>query len=344
VPPQQWSHLKAGVLLLAAASTVISLVFLMSNHTWSLWFGHIDVRSYFENSAGLKPGSPVDLDGVTIGEVSAIHIDRDQPLRPVEVKMRINAPWAKDIPTESRASVQMVGLLGDTVVEIDTQHITSPPIQNGDVIATTTATSTQHLIQTFQDTDEQLTTVLARTNDVIDTLNSRKGSAGMLLNHNHRLFQTARGTVNQLDALVTDGQETLGMFTRLDKNMSQTRRGLDQMRARVRSEDGRIREWQNNTNQAMNNLKTMMIEIKSGKGSIGKLKNSRRFVVELTATRNQLQSIRAQISSGQGVIGQLVKNRTLRGHLEQRMNRVSNFMMAFRRNPQKYLTSRLEVF
>ena len=69
MPGQQevrWSQLKVGVLVIVALCALIALVFLMSNSTGGFWSSRLTLRSYFENSAGLKVGAPVLLDGVTI--------------------------------------------------------------------------------------------------------------------------------------------------------------------------------------------------------------------------------------------------------------------------------------
>jgi phospholipid/cholesterol/gamma-HCH transport system substrate-binding protein len=78
VPSQQevqWSQLKVGVLVIVAAAALTALIFLMSGSTGGIFTGKITLRSYFENAAGLKEGAPVNLEGVTVGNVSAVKID-----------------------------------------------------------------------------------------------------------------------------------------------------------------------------------------------------------------------------------------------------------------------------
>ena len=67
----QWSQLKVGVLVIVAVAALTALIFLMSGSTGGgLFSSKITLRSYFENSAGLKVGAPVNLEGVTIGTVT----------------------------------------------------------------------------------------------------------------------------------------------------------------------------------------------------------------------------------------------------------------------------------
>ena len=68
----QWSQLKVGVLVIVALAALTALIFLMSGTTGGIFTGKITLRSYFENSAGLKVGAPVNLEGVTIGNVTRL--------------------------------------------------------------------------------------------------------------------------------------------------------------------------------------------------------------------------------------------------------------------------------
>ena len=61
----QWSQLKVGVLVIVAVAALTALIFLMSGSTGGIFTRKITLRSYFENSAGLKEGAPVNLEGVT---------------------------------------------------------------------------------------------------------------------------------------------------------------------------------------------------------------------------------------------------------------------------------------
>ena len=135
MPGQQevrWSQLKVGVLVIVALSALAALIFLMSNTTGGFWSGHLMVRSYFENSAGLKVGAPVSLEGVTIGNVKGIRIVPDRKLTPVEVTMRINKKYQYGIRQDSKTSLTTLGVLGDTVVDIDSKFATAGPVQNND--------------------------------------------------------------------------------------------------------------------------------------------------------------------------------------------------------------------
>src|SRR5277367_1897539 len=149
----------------------------MSGSTGGFLAGQITVRSYFENSAGLKVGAPVNLEGVTIGNVKAIRIVPERKLTPVEVTMKVSQKYAPGLHTDSKASLETIGVLGDTVLEISSTNAKGPPLKNGDELQTTETPNLSDVIKSSQGTIEQLNTILAKVDSLVDSLNSGKGTA-----------------------------------------------------------------------------------------------------------------------------------------------------------------------
>ena len=358
MPGQQevrWSQLKVGVLVVVAVCALIALVFLMSGASGGFWTAHLRLISYFENSAGLKNGAPVNLDGVTVGNVVAIRIDASKPLTPVEVIMKVNAERARDIRSDSKSSLETVGVLGDTVVDIDSRGATGPPVRNGEVLPTTETPNLQDVIQASQGTIQQLNTILDQVNHLVNTLNSQNGSIGMLIN-NRQLYDKASKTLDELSTLVdgiSNGQGSIGKLVKDDtlyNNLNEATNGLNRIVTRVNAGGGSLGKLMkddslyNNMNQSAKQLNELLTNINAGKGSLGMLAKNPQFADKLTDTVNQLDSILTQINQGQGTIGQLMKNRELYDNADQTMQEAKGLMTAIRKNPKKYLTIHMKVF
>lgn len=358
MPGQQevrWSQLKVGVLVLVAVCALIALVFLMSGASGGFWSGHLRLISYFENSAGLKNGAPVNLDGVTVGNVVAIHIDEGKPLTPVEVVMKVNRERARDIRADSKSSLETVGVLGDTVVDIDSRGATGAPVQNGEVLPTTETPNLQDVIQASQGTIQQLDTILGQVNQLVNTLNSQNGSIGMLIN-NRQLYDKASRTLDELSSLVdgiSNGQGSIGKLVKDDtlyNNLNQATNGLNKIVAQVNSGQGSLGKLMkddtlyNNMNQSAKQLNELLTNINAGKGSLGVLAKNPQFANKLNDTVTQLDSILTQINQGQGTIGQFMKNRQFYDNANQTMQEAKGLMTAIRKNPKKYLTIHMKVF
>ena len=171
MPSQQevhWSQLKVGVLVFAAILALTALVFLMSGSTGGIFSHKLTVRSYFENSAGLKPGGPVNLEGVTVGTVKTIRIASERKLTPVEVVMKISGKFASNIRQDSQASLETVGVLGDTVVNISSKSAQKGEIAENGELPTNETPSLSDVIKSSQGTIEQFNTILAKLDNLVD--------------------------------------------------------------------------------------------------------------------------------------------------------------------------------
>ncbi|HEY6448923.1 MAG TPA: MlaD family protein [Acidobacteriaceae bacterium] len=347
--------MKVGVLVVIAIAVLISLVFLMAGNTGGFWQGHLTLRSYFENSAGLKIGAPVNLQGVTIGSVKGIRIDSSRGLTPVEVIMRINKEKAKDVHADSKASLLTVGVLGDTVVDIDSRRATGPPVPNFAELPTNESPSLQDVIQASQGTIEQLDTILTKVNTIADALSTDKGSIGALIN-DKTVYNKGLATLNELSALVdkvSSGQGSIGKLvnddTMYDELKSATQ-GLNQIVESINSGKGSAGKLlkddslYNNLNASSKNLNEILDRINRGEGSLGVLAKDPQFANKLNDTVTKLDSILTQVDSGQGSMGALLKDRKLYDHADQVMQDSSDLVKAIRKDPKKYLTIHMKIF
>jgi phospholipid/cholesterol/gamma-HCH transport system substrate-binding protein len=358
VPSQQqvqWSQLKVGVLVIVALSALAALVFLMSGSTGGFWSGKITVRSYFENSAGLKVGAPVNLEGVTIGNVKSIRIVQERKLTPVEVVMKVSKKFQDAVRVDSKSSLETIGVLGDTVVNIDSKFATGGPIQNNAELRTTETPNLTDVIKSSQGTIEQLNTILAKVDNLVDALNSGKGSIGQLIN-DPTLYNKAVLTVNQLQALVdsvASGKGSIGklfvdegLYHRIDDTASH----LQHISAELDAGQGSAGKFlkdetlYNNLKQSTDSLNQLLTGINQGKGAIGMMAKDPKFAAKLNDTITRLNSVLDKVDSGQGTLGQLVENPSLYNHADEMIQNTSNLVTAIRQDPKKYLTIRFKVF
>ncbi|MBB6142755.1 phospholipid/cholesterol/gamma-HCH transport system substrate-binding protein [Silvibacterium bohemicum] len=351
----QWSQLKVGVLVLVALSALTALVFLMSGSSGGFWTGKITVRSYFENSAGLKVGAPVNLEGVTIGNVKAVRIEPQRKLTPVEVTMKISKKFTDAVHQDSKSSLETIGVLGDTVVNIDSKFSTGPEIRDGDELKTTETPNLTDVIKSSQGTIEQLNTILAKVDNLVDSLNSGKGSIGQLIN-DPTLYNKAVLTVNQIQALVdsvASGKGSIGklvaddqLYKRIDDTVGHLQHISAQLDAGQGSAGKLLKDetLYNNLKQSTDSLNQLLAGINQGKGAIGMMAKDPQFAKKLNDTVTNLNSVLAQVDSGEGTIGKLIKDPALYNHSDEMIQNTSNLVTAIRQNPKKYLTIHFKVF
>jgi phospholipid/cholesterol/gamma-HCH transport system substrate-binding protein len=358
LPSQQqvkWSELKVGVLVLVALTALTALVFLMSGSTGGFLHGRMTLVSYFENSAGLKLGAPVNLEGVTVGNVKAIHIVPSRQLTPVEVIMRVGKEYREGIRTDSKTSLDTIGVLGDTVVDINSKFATGPPVQNNAELKTTESPNLTDVIKSSQGTIEQLDTILAKVDNLVDALNSSKGSVGRLIN-DPTLYNKALLTLNQLQTLVdeiSNGKGSIGklvtddtLYTRANDTVGKLQHIADELDNGQGTMGKLLKDdtLYNNLKQSTQNLNEILAQVNSGKGSIGMLAKNQEFANKLNDTVTKLNDVLTQINSGQGTIGKLLKDDALYNHTDQMITSTTDLIGAIRKDPKKYLTIHFKVF
>jgi phospholipid/cholesterol/gamma-HCH transport system substrate-binding protein len=135
-----------GLFLLAAIAALIILAFKISGLTSFFKPEGYDVTAAFDEIGQLKVRAPIKMGGVTIGEVTDIHLD-PSTFRAV-VKMRINQK-VNDIPNDSSASILTAGLLGDNYIAITPMYGTDYLKQGSEIQETHPAIILEKLIGQF---------------------------------------------------------------------------------------------------------------------------------------------------------------------------------------------------
>lgn len=81
----------------------------------------LKIKTYVSSAQTLKRGTPVWVDGVHVGSVTSVRLRPEVSGRPVEVVMQIETPYELTIPSDSVAKLSAQGVLGPTVIDIDTR-------------------------------------------------------------------------------------------------------------------------------------------------------------------------------------------------------------------------------
>ena len=361
MPSQQevrWSQLKIGVIVLVAAVILVTLLFLMTSSSGlGILSKKITVFTYFENAAGLKQGAAVNLEGVTIGTVKSITVSTDpnRKLTPVRVVMKLDDRYTKDLRTDSKASLTTVGVLGDTVVDINSQTAVGPPLKDGDELHTLETPSITDVVKASQGTIEQLNVILAKMNTIVDNLQDGKGSVGQLIN-NPELYDKAIKTVdqlNELEANLNAGRGSIGklmtddtLYNRLDATAGK----LESITNALQNGNGTAGKLltddtlYNNLNTTLTNVNGLMAQIQNGKGAAGMLINDPAFAAKLRDTLDQTDALIAGVNAGKGTLGKLTTDDQAYTNLNKLLTESTLLVSTIRQDPKKYLQIQLKIF
>jgi phospholipid/cholesterol/gamma-HCH transport system substrate-binding protein len=327
----------------------------MSGSTGGIFAPKLKLRSYFTNASGLKDGAPVTLEGVTIGNVLHIRVVPERNPTPVEVTMRVGEDFLRDIHVNSTTSIAQAGVLGDSYLDIDSSRASGPPPANNAELRATESPNIQSVISTSQDSIQEISTLIRKIDILMDSINSKKGTVGELINDPAYYAKISRITdhLEKITSEISEGQGTIGKLINDDTLYSRANSAIDNVNRLTASLDqgqgtaGKLLKddsLYNNLNTTVTSANNLIAQINAGKGSIGKLARDPAFAQKLDDTITRLDSILTTVDEGKGTIGQLVQNRSLYDHVDQTMDQAQQLVKAIREDPKKYFIIRLKVF
>lgn len=361
MPSQQevrWSQLKVGLIVLLATVILVTLLFLMTSSSGlGILSKKLTVTTYFENAAGLKEGAAVNLEGVTIGSVKTVTVSPNpqRKLTPVRVLMKIDDKYAASLRKDSKASLTTMGVLGDTVVDINSQTAVGPSLQDGDEVKTLETPSISDVVKASQGTIEQLNVILAKANNIVDNMESGKGSVGKLIN-DPDLYNKLDSTVTELNRIevgLNNGQGTVGKLLKDNQmydRLNLTAQKLDQIATGLQNGKGTAGKLltddtlYTNLNGTLTRMNAVLADVQNGKGAAGMLINDPKFAKTLRDTVDQTNQIIAKVNLGQGTLGKLTTDDQAYTNLNKLLTESTLMVQTIRQDPKKYLTIQLKIF
>jgi len=361
MPSQQevrWSQLKIGVIVLVSSVLLVTLLFLMTSASGlGIFSKKLTITVYFENAAGLKNGAAVNLQGVTIGTVKAVEISTDpaRKLTPVRVTMKLDGKYQDELKQDSKADLTTVGVLGDTVVNVNSANAVGAPLRDGDELHTLETPNLQDVVKASQGTIEQLNVILAKTNAIVDNIQSGKGSVGRLINDSE-LYDKANKTIDQLNTLeanINAGKGLIGklatddtLYDRVDaiadklQNIATTLDNGKGSAGKFLKDDALY----TNLNATLTKTNTLLDEIQHGKGAAAMVINDPVFAQKLRDTVDQTHTLLANVNEGKGSLGKFATNDDAYNNANKLLTETTDLISSVKKDPKKYLVIHLKIF
>jgi len=321
-----------------------------------LFTQHYALKAYFPGAGDLREGAQVRLAGIVAGSVSKIQISPyPDKQRAVEVDLKIERTFQKEIRADSVASVETVGLLGDGYVNITRGTPGNEVIGEDGAVKTADKADIAAVVQNTNEVILNLNTLSAKLDDITTQIQAGKGSMGKLL-YDEALYNKMDATASGAQALVDRAQRGEGTLGKLMSDDTIYNRSvatidrLDQILNDVQHGGGSLAKFisdpsaYNNLNRLMTNGNALIEGINQGHGTLGKLAKDEQFYDHMNSTLAHLDTITARIDQGQGSLGKLSTDPTLFNNLSASSESLKEFLADFRKDPRKYLTIKLHVF
>jgi len=351
----KWAQLRVGVMVIVSLAIFAIGVFFISGQG-GFFTRHYILKAYLPSAGDLRVGAEVRLAGITVGNVANIRISPFiEKQRAVEVDMKIARKFQDNIRADSVASVETVGLLGDSYVDITRGSPGQEVIADDGAVKTVEKADIAAVVQNTNEVITNLNTLSAKLDDITSQIQAGKGSMGKLL-YDQTLYNKMDATVSSAQALVERaqrGEGTLGKLmvdeTLYNRSVATLDR-LNQVIDQVQHGEGSLAKFisdpsaYNNLNRLMANGNSLIEGINQGHGTLGKLAKDEQFYDRMNSALAHVDTITARIDQGQGTLGKLSTDPTLYNNLSESTKSLKEFLTDFRKNPKKYLTLKMHLF
>ena len=351
----EWAKLRVGIMVLVSLAVFAVAVFFISGQE-GFFTRHYTLKAYMSSAGDLREGAQVRLAGISVGSLVKIRISPyAEKERAVELELKIARTYQKEIRGDSVASVNTVGLLGDSYVDITRGSPAQEPIADGGTVKTAESATIAAVLQNTNQVINNLNTLSAKLNDITAQVQTGKGSVGKLI-YDQQLYNKLDSTVSSASTLVDRAQRGEGTIGKLmvdetlyNKTVATIDR-LNQVIDDVQHGEGSLAKFisdpsaYNNLNRLMTNGNTLIDGINQGHGTLGRLVKDEQFYERMNSTLAHLEAITGRIEQGQGTLGKLSTDPTLFNNLSESSQSMKEFLADFRTEPKKYLSIKLHIF
>ena len=346
--------MRVGLVVIFASIALAVLIFLMTGPS-GMFTRKILVRAFVDNAGGLRVGAPVRLEGVDIGNITAITVMPSHGMTPVQVTMKLSTRFKGALKKDSVASLSTAGVLGETFLDIDSRAATGPLAEDGDTLPTKVSPQLQDVVRSSQSTLENVDILVRRVDRILTQIESGNGSIGKLI-YDEGLYARLNTTLTEVQSMVkqiSEGKGSVGKLIYSDELYNKVQASLDNLDKiidEINQGKGSVGKFLKDpslfdtANATIAKANALMGDINASKGALGKFAADPEFARKLDNTMTKLSSIADKIDSDKGTAGLFLTDPKVYNNTDQMLVETRNLVKAIRENPKKYLTIHFKIF
>jgi phospholipid/cholesterol/gamma-HCH transport system substrate-binding protein len=268
------STVKLGIFIFLGITILVIAIFMLGGKE-QLFSSTFNVKAYFKTVQGLKTGATVRLSGIDVGTVKDVRIVDDTTGR-VQVTMSIKEDVARFIRTDTRATIETEGLVGNKVVVLEIGSASAEQVREGGTIRTKEPMSISAVIEETQGVMQYTKKMTKDLSEIIARVNRGEGSIGKLL-VDDELYTDATNLTKQADKSL---QSITGEFDKVTELFNSLGEG--------------VKSVVTNVDSTVADLDAIIVGVKEGKGIIGEmLVNGSPFDSTFRATLSNIEKTSA---------------------------------------------------
>jgi phospholipid/cholesterol/gamma-HCH transport system substrate-binding protein len=267
MPRKGFDEFKVGLFVSAGLLLAMIIIFMIGSDN-RIFHRQYTLYANFETISGLRVGAPVQLAGLKVGFVDGIRFPDNPASKNIGVVLRIERQYQKRIRSDSEATVETQGLLGDKFIYISVGSEEAPVIPDKGILPSKETTS----IFSLADKAGRIMDNLGEASETVNKLlSSVKGGEGGDI---RRIVTSVRKTVEQVEkgdglmhAIIYDPKGK-----KLVSDLGDTMSSLKGIVSGAEEESkGQMGGMITNLKYASRDLRQIMESIRKGEGTLGKM-------------------------------------------------------------------------
>jgi len=284
------------------------------------------IQVEFDDVMGLSEGDNVVVKGMPVGKVDVLVLD---PQKGIIVTCKLNQPikfyegYVIEVVTTSILGGRHLeitpGSDTNSLVNLDKPLKGQTPVDLIGDITEVVARLKQALFE--EGIVENIVDITADIKNITGELKDGKGSIGMLLADNGKLYNSLNSGIDSFSVIskrLENGEGTMGKLLSTDSQMyddlSATMASLKTISERLENGEGTLgkllatdSQMYDDLSATMASLKTISKRLENGEGTLGKLLSTDSvFYNDLSDTMANISVISGQIANGKGTLGRFI--------------------------------------
>jgi phospholipid/cholesterol/gamma-HCH transport system substrate-binding protein len=230
-------NLRVGLLVIAAL-LLVALTILMVGNRRQLFIRHTRYSTSFVNVTGLEHGSPVKLNGVTVGFIETIELPAGAQEPRIEIRFTLDSRYTERVRADSGVSIRSMGLLGDKYLEITAGSPDQERILEGGIVPGRDPAELSQFVSTGGDLLQNLISISVSLKTILARVEAGEGLLGELTRtpeSGTHLSENLTKTVVTLGSILSKIERGEGLLGRLVSEESGSGDILDELKASSRS-------------------------------------------------------------------------------------------------------------
>ncbi|WP_419699354.1 MlaD family protein [Mucilaginibacter sp. NFX135] len=252
---------------------------------------NIKISSVFSDVAGLKKGNNVWFSGVKVGTISEVKFIGPSK---VQVFMNVDQATQQYIHRNAGAKVSSDGLIGNKIIVIDGGSPQAPEIQDGDILQAEKMLSTDDMLKTLQDNNQNLLAITTDFKVLSHKILEGKGTVGALMADSSMAMQL-RAAMRNLQAATQSAATMAVQLNNFSAKMNTKGGFADKLLTdtatfnKISQSVNQLQKAAANASTLTDNLTKASNKLNTTDNAIGVLLNDPKGAAQVQTTLNYLQ-------------------------------------------------------